>query len=901
MIRAFSKQTIPLKTKPKKSWYWRPVLAVSIIIVMIVLPAITFFAGVLAFPSFKVAFNPIVHTTGIDWRNKAAVVDTLKNLFKESPMNFLKAQLADAPPTLDIDIKFTNYAKLNAKRKQALKIGYLKAAQSDFVPAKITVKGKSVKVKIRLKGDLLDHVDSKKWSFRVHVKGDGHIFGLRRFSIQAPRVRSYQREPVYLDHLRREGVLAVRYFFVNVRLNGDKVGVMAIEEHFSKELLESQRRREGVIIKFNGDDWWDFKTKYSLDDPYRDYRIAEILPFRNKWVRKSQKRFSDYLTAVSMLRGFIDGRLSATQVFDAEILSRHLVLMVLWGTVHPQVFDNIRLYLNPITMRLEPIGFDGQPALNGIRLSPAVPTWSLYKKAFDDLKFKKIYDKELARIAEDVQSPEFSAWLTKREDRFVLALHRENPFVPKGLMKLLISRAKGMAKFDDDSFKTPIDNTLIPKRPPATAYPNLINAFFLRENKKDIVEIRNVVKEKIVIDGITVNGKNLKSFASDSYHPINFPISLELREYRQKIPTVRVMLPENGIASPDKKIIVESHVIGQKTRYQNVPIDYSTASTSSKLPASTLADILEDFPRFMWDEKARFLTIPEGEWLFSDSVVLPKGAGLAINAGATLKFPKGGIILLKGPLKIAGERKTPVVLKASATGQSWGGIAVLKSNKPSIISNAIFEDIEGIHKGNWSTTGAVNFFRSDITIRNSVLKNISAEDALNIVDSKFQISGCSFDHIRSDAIDLDFSNGSINLTDFNNVDGDGIDLSGSTVKIGNVTLDQIGDKAISVGEASRVQIDKFTIKNSSTGIVSKDLSITNVRNGRLENIRQAAFMAYVKKPEYGPAELIASDIETSNVGDLGVVQLKNTLTINGREIKPIDLDVDALYQSGNIK
>jgi len=256
---------------------------------------------------------------------------------------------------------------------------------------------------------------------------------------------------------------------------------------------------------------------------------------------------------------------------------------------------------------------------------------------------------------------------------------------------------------------------------------------------------------------------------------------------------------------------------------------------------------------------------------------------------------------LQGPLKISGEDKDPVVFKAAVAGKRWGGIAVLKSDKPSSIFNAIFDGLEGIYNGNWSTTGAVNFFQSEVKIKDSLFRNSNAEDALNIVDSKFQISGCRFDQIISDAIDLDFSRGSIDRSNFKKVGGDGIDLSGSTVEIRNVTFDYIGDKAISVGEASRVQINNVSISNSNTGVVSKDSSTTNVIKGRFENIRRAVFMAYIKKQEYGPAELTAKDIEASQIGDLGIVQLKNSLTVNGQTVKPISLDVDALYQSGNIK
>ena len=113
-----------------------------------------------------------------------------------------------------------------------------------FLPS-IRYNNRSIKVKLRLKGDWTDHLEGKKWSFRIHVKGKDQLFGMRRFSIQHPKVRGYYSEPLFMETLRHVGVLAPRYFFINVVINGDDLGIMALEEHFSKELLEfnEQKRR----------------------------------------------------------------------------------------------------------------------------------------------------------------------------------------------------------------------------------------------------------------------------------------------------------------------------------------------------------------------------------------------------------------------------------------------------------------------------------------------------------------------------------------------------------------------------------------------------------------------------------------------------------------------------------
>src|SRR5690606_6512197 len=117
--------------------------------------------------------------------------------------------------------------------------------------------GKDYDVRMRLKGDFTDHLNKHKWSFRVEVKGDNAIMGMKRFSIQHPITRSYLYEWVYFKMLRRENLIALRYDFLTASLNGNSLGIYALEEHFEKRLIENNDRREGPIIRFNEDlSWW---------------------------------------------------------------------------------------------------------------------------------------------------------------------------------------------------------------------------------------------------------------------------------------------------------------------------------------------------------------------------------------------------------------------------------------------------------------------------------------------------------------------------------------------------------------------------------------------------------------------------------------------------------------------
>ena len=45
--------------------------------------------------------------------------------------------------------------------------------------------------------------------------------------------------------LRREGLIALRYRFHELFVNGESFGIYAFEEHFGKRLIENNGRREG--------------------------------------------------------------------------------------------------------------------------------------------------------------------------------------------------------------------------------------------------------------------------------------------------------------------------------------------------------------------------------------------------------------------------------------------------------------------------------------------------------------------------------------------------------------------------------------------------------------------------------------------------------------------------------
>jgi len=130
---------------------------------------------------------------------------------------------------------------------------------------------------------------------------------------------------------------------------------------------------------------------------------------------------------------------------------------------------------------------------------------------------------------------------------------------------------------------------------------------------------------------------------------------------------------------------------------------------------------------------------------------------------------------------------------------------------------------------------------------------------------------------------------------FHEISGDGVDVSGSEISVRDSTFVNIFDKALSIGENSRAQIMRVRIQDVGMGIASKDLSSVHVSDSSITSANVVGIAAYIKKPQYGPAEIIATDLIIENTTRLTLNQTGNFIELNSEIIAGEDLDVDSLY------
>ena len=285
-----------------------------------------------------------------------AYFDNIKITLHDSRPKYYKDEAA-----LKIHLSDSCLSILKQMRLNALERGIIGKRQKKYIPGYAIYLNDTIPIKLRFKGDWTDHLESDKWSFRIKVGNGYSINGLKSFSIQSPNTRSYLKEWVIHKLFDYENILTTYYSFVPVLLNGGNLGIYAIEEHFDKQLVESRKRREGPILKFDEEGFWEQnlffnKTGKSFKVPF--YESSVITPFKKSRTIGSNKLQPQFLVAQNLMKKYKEHNAGLETVFNPKQIALFLAICDLGGSWHGLRWHNQRFYYNPITSELEPIGFD---------------------------------------------------------------------------------------------------------------------------------------------------------------------------------------------------------------------------------------------------------------------------------------------------------------------------------------------------------------------------------------------------------------------------------------------------------------------------------------------------------------------------------------------------------------
>lgn len=176
-------------------------------------------------------------------------------------------------------------------------------------------------------------------------------------------------------------------------------------------------------------------------------------------------------------------------------------------------------------------------------------------------------------------------------------------------------------------------------------------------------------------------------------------------------------------------------------------------------------------------------------------------------------------------------------------------------------------------------TGCLAFYKSNFKDTSLKIQNSNCEDSLNLVRSEGRIDKIEIFNSHSDGLDIDFSNLKIANVIINNSKNDCMDVSLGAYLIQNIKVSSCGDKGLSVGEKSSININKISIINSVIGIATKDGSISHIKNAEIKNV-ETCMEAYNKKQEFSGGKIIVNKYNCNNFTKKNLIDNQSNITFN---------------------
>lgn len=768
---------------------------------------------------------------------------------------------------VDIDINFNNYQQLLSDRAKAIYYGINKDPVN--VNGTITYKGKVFKARLRLKGDLFDHWASKyRMSLRVDLKGKSTIMGFSKFSLHKPLARQHPYDATFQSLIRRAGNLSPVHSYVHAYVNGVDWGIMNIEEHVTKELLEKQKVKDSIIVRFGNEDLWFYKR--NANNPSDNYRISD--PNLNVKLYGAKKSLEVDLRRKWLSYVSNQNARKNSDIFDVDHHTRALLMATVWNGAHVLHQSNTRYYFNPFTLTLEPITTDINQYSELTSIESLInKDYFIYSDLIKKYQFQKNLEANFNIVKDSV--------LHIKED-----LHYYDSFFPINMKKsgeTVLNNLNYLGKNLDDfiALKNQSNSQIVGND--ASLEPgqekDLLDHVHARHYVNGEIEIYNLLPDFVTVTGFLIDGK---LFEID-------PVTID--GYTSSINTPHVISTEfKGVR--DDKIRVLTQFRGQK-RITNVGITLLKDGLYNPLVKPSVNN---DFIIKLSENEYE---VARGNHIVDGGVVVH--GNLTINANTSLNFKNNAYLIVKGSISAEGGDNRSI--KFSPVIDSWLGVYVLGDGSKSLLSGVEISKARDLNVGILSLTSGITFYNSVVNINNVLVVDSTAEDALNLVDSEFMIEKLTIENSYSDALDLDFSSGLISNSNFNKVGGDAVDFSGSDVTVNDVKVSLVKDKAFSVGENSNVNITHSTITDVGVGIASKDGSTAQAVNVIISDYKLNGVMSYVKKDFYGHPKIELTNCKISGSNNRYSRQKGTFMVADGIDIKEDVIDVSQLYRGEIMK
>jgi len=650
---------------------------------------------------------------------------------------------------LSIVLDTSEYVKISNKRKQAFENGILQTSGNDWVKGIVVDYDKAMKAKVRLKGDWLDHLMGDKWSYRVKMKKKNTFNQLRTFSLQTPAARGYLMEWVTHSLYHENDILTTRYGFVPFMFNDEPRGIYAWEEHFVKQLPEWNSRREGPIVKFTEDPFWqvqkigkDLKKWPGL--PY--YQTATIVPFGQSRTVRNSALFKQFMNAQKLMYQYKTQQKLPSEIFDINRLAKYYAILELTHARHGMTWHNQRMYYNPVLCKLEPIAYDGYTEHVNIDFS-----------INDNMAYRTFVENTNVFLIDYLMFNLFTDSVFVSKYMYYLKKYSSQNFI-KGFMDKIYAEAT-------------VYDSLLRLEFPYYYYDDSLLFKSADSIRMYLPELQNIINEKLKDSDFEISLRKEEYPKNDIYE--NTPeffvnVYTEKLVNDKKIVSIYNYFPDSLIflgTGDGKKLITDyfvdppgilPYVEGMKGQYLELTVDSSANNLfflvhGSKdtysvpilqwpypegiTPQQELWAKIDLSNPFFEKVSGKDIFVTKGNITVDQPIIIPDGYNVHFLPDTKIDLINNAMIISYSPVTMIGTKEEPIIITSSDF--TGNGFTVLQAAEKSKLNNVIFEKLNTLNYNSWTLTGAVTFYESTVSITNTKFYRNQCEDALNIVRSGF--------------------------------------------------------------------------------------------------------------------------------------------------------------------
>lgn len=192
-----------------------------------------------------------------------------------------------------------------------------------------------------------------------------------------------------------------------------------------------------------------------------------------------------------------------------------------------------------------------------------------------------------------------------------------------------------------------------------------------------------------------------------------------------------------------------------------------------------VAAFLELYPMFSPDpETPNRIVLRRNAYEINESIVIPAGLSVSIEAGTIMRFGSGRSLISYSPIAAAGTAEQPIVFTARHRWLKWGSVAVVSAPR-SVFEHVRFEHARSGVVNSVNLPGSLSVIRSDADITDSRFSKLFGKDALYVQEGHVSIRNNVFEDAIKDGVDMDGGTGQIVGNSFVDCGDEGIDLSGN--------------------------------------------------------------------------------------------------------------------------